>query len=90
MGLKIEWIPTEKQFEAYQILTDKIHTEILYGGAAGGGKTYLACSWAIILCIQYPGIRGLMGRAKLKALKQSTLLTFFDVCKEWGLESGKH
>jgi len=27
-----------------------------------------------------------MGRAVLKTLKQTTLLTFFDICREWGLK----
>ncbi len=26
-----------------------------------------------------------MGRAVLKALKESTLLTFFEICRNWGL-----
>lgn len=28
-----------------------------------------------------------MGRSKLKALKQTTLQTFFDICQQWGLNS---
>ena len=31
-----------------------------------------------------------MGRAVLKALKESTLLTFFEICKEWGLKKDVH
>lgn len=32
-------------------------TEILYGGAAGGGKSYLARAAAIIWCLQIPGLQ---------------------------------
>lgn len=31
-----------------------------------------------------------MGRSVLKALKESTLLTFFEVCKSWGLKANQH
>lgn len=81
----IEWYATEKQQLAFAYLNDHITTELVYGGAAGGAKSYLGCAWLIINCYQYPGSRWLMGRAILKQLKQSTLLTFFDVCKQWKL-----
>ena len=87
--IKIDWTPTEKQYKALEILGDKTTTELLFGGGAGPGKTYLGCVWLILSCMQYEGSRWLMGRAVLKTLKQTTLLTFFDVCKEWGLKKGE-
>lgn len=75
-----------KQKEAWDILQDKIHTEVFYGGGAGGGKSFLGCFWLIANCIRYPGSRWLMGRAILKDVKESTLLTFFQVCKMMGWE----
>jgi len=86
LALTINWKPTAKQLTAYNILNDKTTTELLFGGGAGPGKTYLGCAWLIISCLKYPGSRWLMGRAVLKALKQSTLLTFFDICRSWGLK----
>lgn len=82
--IKIDWEPSIKQFRAFEILRDKHTTEMLYGGGAGGGKSYLGCAWLIINCIEFPGSRWLMARAVLKTLKQTTLLTFFDICKGWG------
>jgi hypothetical protein len=82
----INFQPNIKQFKALEILKDKETTELFYGGGAGGGKTYLGCSWLIISSLQYPGSRWAMCRAKLKILKQTTLLTFFDICRSWGLE----
>jgi len=82
----MEWKPSQKQYKALEYLQDKETTEVLYGGGAGGGKSHLGCAWLIICCLNYPGTRYLMGRAHLKSLKESTLLTFFRICKEWGLK----
>jgi hypothetical protein len=68
---------------------DNTTTELLFGGGAGGGKSYLGCAWIIYSCIKYKGIRCLIGRSKLDNLKKTTLNTFFEICKEWKLISGK-
>lgn len=64
--------------------------EELYGGAAGGGKSWVGCQLLIMSCFIYEGSRWLMGRAKLKTLKRTTLVTFFKVCSEWGLKRNVH
>lgn len=79
---------TEKQNEAWSILHDATCIELLFGGGAGGGKSRLGCMFGIVMSLQYEGIRGLIGRESLKSLKESTLLTFFDVCSELGLAEG--
>ena len=81
---------TAKQKEALKYMLDDTTTELLYGGAAGGGKSYLLVAYAIITSLKYPGVRGLIGRSKLDALKKTTLNTFFDVCSQWGIKSGEH
>ena len=78
-----------KQFEAFERLNDSETSEILYGGAAGSGKSWLGCIWLVTSCLKYPGSRWLMGRAVLKTLKETTLLSLFDVCKTFKLESGR-
>ncbi len=87
--LTIKWEPSAKQKQAFDYLLDDNTTELFYGGGAGGGKSYLGCVWIVYCCLRYPGIRVLMGRAVLKSLKQSTLLTLFQILKEWGLVKGK-
>lgn len=55
------------------------------GGAAGGSKSFTGCLWQIKRRMVYPGSRGFLARARLKSLKESTLLTFFEVCRMLGL-----
>lgn len=83
--MDINWKPTLKQYEAWEILNDKTTTELLWGGASSGGKTYFGCCWLIISCLKYPGSRHLMGRSKLNTLKSTTLKTFNDIIKSWNL-----
>jgi phage terminase large subunit len=87
--MKIECDFTPKQSTAFKYLMDNTTSEILFGGGAGGGKSYLGCAWIILSCIKYKGIRCLIGRSKLDSLKKTTLNTFFEICSEWGMKSGK-
>jgi hypothetical protein len=79
-----------KQTIALDLLEDKNTNEILFGGGAGGGKTALGCYWQLKMRLKYPNTRGLIGRAVLKTLKETTLVSFFQVAKLQGLEAGKH
>ena len=79
-----------KQTITIDLLEDDIHTEGLFGGGAGGGKSILGCYWQIKKRLKYPKTRGLIGRAKLKTLKETTLNSFYYVCQQQGLISGIH
>ena len=74
-----------KQENAVYYLKDNETTELIYGGAAGGGKSALGVLWLIELCQRYKGMRVLMGRAKLKTLKETTLATFFELSTKLGI-----
>ena len=80
---------TPKQKECLKYLLDDNTKEVLFGGAAGGGKSWVGCSYLITMCLQYPKTRYLMGRSKLDALKKTTLNTFFEVCTAWNLKAIK-
>jgi len=74
-----------KQIEAVKHIKNKSKIEIVYGGAAGGGKSALGVLWLIESCQKYPNTRWLMGRAKLKTLKETTLNTFFELSSSLGI-----
>ena len=74
-----------KQEQALKILTDDQHTEFLYGGAAGGAKSWAGSSWLAFMCLAYPWTKWFIGREELKRLRESTLITFFKVCSRYGL-----
>lgn len=60
--------------------------DVLFGGAAYGGKTWVGCEWLQMLCRCYPGVRLFVGRKTLKRLKQTVLITFRKVAEERGLK----
>lgn len=81
---------TIKQTKALDILEDATTTELLYGGGAGGGKSALGTYWVLKNCFKYPGSRWLIGRAKLKNLKETTLLTLFEVMQRQGITAAHY
>ena len=78
---------TKTQKECLKYLFDNKTKEVLFGGAAGGGKSWVGVSYLILMAIKYPKTRYLMGRSKLDALKKTTLNTFFEVCVAWNLKA---
>ncbi|MEY3501764.1 MAG: hypothetical protein RL308_3437 [Bacteroidota bacterium] len=78
-----------KQTQAIDYLEDNKTNEILFGGGAGGGKSILGCYWQIKQRYKYPETKGLIGRASLKTLKETTLQSFFYVAKQQDLISGR-
>lgn len=87
--LLIQLLP--RQDECIDALSRHSDTRlVLYGGAAGGSKSFTGCYWQIARRLKYKGSRGLIGRSELKNLKLTTLNTFFEVAKMFGLTNGNH
>lgn len=80
----------DKQRQALRHLRNSETNEVLYGGGARGGKSYLGCGWVIIEAIQKPESKWLIAREELTKLKDTTLLTFFKVAKEMGVADMFH
>lgn len=82
---------SEKQAEAYLVLTERPDiVELVFGGGSRGGKSYLGAFWVTTEAIKYPGSAWGIFREELKALKRTTLRTFFKVLSRLGYERDVH
>lgn len=81
---------TKKQTKALDYLEDDVTNELVFGGGAGGAKSVLGCYWSAKMCMKYPGVRGVIGRAVLKTLRETTLNSFFWAMSQQGLINGHH
>ena len=88
--MQIDFEPNPKQFQMLEAFDKPGITEVLYGGAASGGKSYGLCAMHTLKSLQYKGIRSLIGREELKRLKGTTLQSFFKMAKDFGLKKDKH
>lgn len=70
-------IPPHKQQIKFMNAAER---EQLFGGAKRGGKSVALCQKIIALSMAFPGNRGLLCRQNLTDLKDSTLVTFKQVC----------
>lgn len=75
----------EKQEIALTILRDNEHTEFLYGGGAGGAKSWTGATYLLFMALCYPETKWFIGREELKRIFQSTDITFRNVMKEYGI-----
>lgn len=77
---------SKEQTQAIDYLQDQTTNLVLYGGAAGSGKSFLIALWQILNRLNMPGTRGYIARESgLKDIKNSILITFFDVCGVLGI-----
>ena len=74
-----------RQHEAWIALHDDHTREVLFGGGARWWKSWFGCQWIILEALSKPWSAWLIGRDELKKLKQTTLLTFFEVIHSLGL-----
>ncbi len=82
---KLIFKPTKKQYLAFQKLMDWTTRYILFGGGAGGGKSYLLVAWIVTMALNYPQTKWFIGRKELKRLMSSTYITFLKFCQDYGI-----
>ncbi len=66
----VDYVPTPRQMLFHASQAD----EVLYGGAAGGGKSKASVMDAFFRCMKYPGTRAYMFRRSFRELRD-TLIT---------------
>lgn len=73
--------PTKKQELAWDKWLDNTTRFIVFGGGAGGGKSWAGCEMILTGCYFYPGSSWFLARNELKRLMNTTYKTFKKVCK---------
>lgn len=79
---------SDKQIQAMEVLCDDITDELLFGGAAGGAKSWLGCEWLLWNCLSYPGTKWFVGRHHLTEIRDTTIETFKKVCRKHKIPDG--
>ena len=75
MSITLAYTPTEKQ----SLFHESTAHEVLYGGAAGGGKSYAICWDALYRCLQWPGTHAYLFRRTYPELEQTLIQTMLSI-----------
>ena len=73
--------PTKKQELAWDKWMDDTTRFIVFGGGAGGGKSWAGCEMILTGCYFYPGSTWFLARNELKRLMNTTYKTWNKVCR---------
>lgn len=68
-----------KQVEAFRYWADDESTEIVYGGAKAGGKSFLGCSMIFSMAFMFAGTHWFIARKTLADLRKYTMTSITEV-----------
>lgn len=72
--------PHPKQEDFMKAVFSGKYKYLLFGGAAGGGKSFVSLATLIALSKFYPGSKSFVIRESLPTLKRTTIPSFFKLC----------
>lgn len=81
---------TPPQKQAARFWSDNKTQKIAYGGAKGGGKSFLGANLIFGDALTYNGIHNFIARSKLNDLRRFTIPTIYEVFDKWGLDHEKY
>ena len=74
-----------KQYECIKEWYNDDTDEILYGGAKGGGKSFIGCSLILADALMYAGTQYFIARKQLNDLRRFTIPSIHEVLNGWGI-----
>lgn len=74
----------------WQYLHDQESTDIFAGGEAGGSKSFIGCLFDVTEALRLPGTAGAVLRNTAENLRESTIVTYFEVCEKTRLQENVH
>lgn len=87
MQSQVLFEPHPKQLEYMKAVFSGEYKYLLFGGAAGGGKSFVSLATLIALAKLYPGSKSFVIRESLPTLKRTTIPSFFKLCPKGFVES---
>lgn len=90
MELTFDTRGNDKQKECARLWCDNSVTEILYGGAKMGGKSFLGCSLIFGDALTYPETYYFIARQNLTDLVRFTVPSIHEVLNAWGVDSSQY
>lgn len=85
-NIRLTFRATARQKEAARYWADSSTKEIAYGGAKGGGKSFLGGNLIFGDAMTYNGTHHFIARAKLNDLRRYTIPTIYEVFQKWELD----
>lgn len=75
----------DKQKECGKAWANDDIDEVLYGGAKGGGKSFIGCSLILADALMYAGTQYFISRKQLNDLRRFTIPSIHEVLNGWGI-----
>lgn len=84
----MEYKLLKAQREFLEIPHDYSMDIAVYQGGYGSGKTFSGSLLGILLCLKFPGVRGLVGAQTYTLVRDTTLQTYFEHLENMGFAEG--